>query len=152
MAMTKFDTLSELSKIKVTSRAGISPPFCLPLSDLLSEVAIEQSKDYSSFAQPNIILALQVTITNYIMFLWGELQIQLTLFKTCLFNWGGGGRGAVVERFKQKRMCLLERKRVVVVVKWKSVEVWLYCNWISYSNWTFCDLKGTILFFINNAT
>ena len=66
---------------------AFSPLFACPLSDLLSEVAIEQSKDYSSFAQPNIMLALQVT-TNYIMSLRGELQIQLTLLKTCLFNRG----------------------------------------------------------------
>ena len=63
----KLGALSELSKINIASSGGIFFPSFLtsPLSDLSSKMAGEQSKDYSSLAQPNM-LALQVTIIFFI--------------------------------------------------------------------------------------
>lgn len=59
----KFGALSELSNINIASSGGIFFPCFLTslLSDLSFKMAGEQSKGYSSLAQPNM-LALQVTI------------------------------------------------------------------------------------------
>ena len=58
----KFGALSELSKINIASSGGIfSPLLTSLLSDLSFKMAGQQSKGYSSLAQPNM-LALQVTI------------------------------------------------------------------------------------------